>query len=464
MQVLAFTAGSLGDILATAGLAAQVVKVLYDNRNLAKECETLAIELQSLQSVLIMVEFALQRYGSTPLGEPLVHFIRPEVAQCHLSLKAFSDKVVTCQQSLSLTTMGSLWRKVIWAASDEAASLSAKLSNHRLKLVTLLITINSVGWMDSGVSCLIPGQMFTQHGPPMRSIKDNTIDVVDPLGETIPVPILFCGTWEAFDHVLKGFSRNRVGQHYIDQGDYQIVKPNDNKIVSRSELCKVKEGDTVEMSIILRPNRGDNENRRRCPRCSYLNNHILSDSGWVKCLHCSGLFHANNVWVKNPSRDKILDGNHPDDESLDMKSTLAPLQEFQHDPESDAKFFRRITLEIQVMLITTIPSQTSSRQTLTRSLELAREAVRIDSTNGSPEDAIQTYIQSIALLNDVIGMVMNGENSTKALRGRRNKSAAAQEEEVMRLQNIRNTYADRVDVLKTVYNVPDWVGKDGETL
>jgi len=143
MPVFVFTAGSLGDILATAGLAAQVVKTLYDNQNLAKECEILAVELRSLQSVLLMVEFALQQYDSTPLGAPLAHFVRPEVAQCHLALKAFSNKVFACQKALSLTTIGSLWQKVVWAASDEAASLSGKISGHRLKLCTLLITLNS---------------------------------------------------------------------------------------------------------------------------------------------------------------------------------------------------------------------------------------------------------------------------------------------------------------------------------
>jgi hypothetical protein len=50
--------------------------------------------------------------------------------------------------------------------------------------------------MDSGISHL--GQrVCLQNGPrSIRGIKDNTIDVVDPLGETIPVPTLFCMTWE----------------------------------------------------------------------------------------------------------------------------------------------------------------------------------------------------------------------------------------------------------------------------
>jgi len=143
MPVFAFTAGSLGDILATIGLTAQVVQVLYDHRNITHECDTLAIELGSLQHVLILTDVALKKYESAPLGEPLVDFIRPEVAQCHLLLQQFSHKVESCRQALTSTTIATLWRRVVWAASDEAASLSAKLSGHRLKLALLLMSLNS---------------------------------------------------------------------------------------------------------------------------------------------------------------------------------------------------------------------------------------------------------------------------------------------------------------------------------
>lgn len=143
MPVFAFTAGSLGDILATIGLTAQVVQVLYDHRNITHECETLAMELRSLQQVLILTDVALQKYESTALGQPLVDFIRPEVAQCHILLQQFSSKVQSCRQALTRTTISTLWRRVVWAASDEALSLSANLSGHRLKLVLLLMSLNS---------------------------------------------------------------------------------------------------------------------------------------------------------------------------------------------------------------------------------------------------------------------------------------------------------------------------------
>jgi len=78
----------------------------------------------------------------------------------------------------------------------------------------------------------------------------------------------------------------------------------------------------------------------------------------------------------------------------------------------------------------------SSRRALTRALELAREAVQLDSTNESPEAAVNAYAQSVALLSEVMERVRNGEDSTDTHRRRRRRSVAAQEAEVKRLQNI----------------------------
>ena len=80
----------------------------------------------------------------------------------------------------------------------------------------------------------------------------------------------------------------------------------------------------------------------------------------------------------------------------------------------------------------------SSRRALTRALELAREAVRLDSTNDDPYAAVVAYGRSVALLSEVMERVMRGEESTeshKRKNGRR-RSVVAQEEEVRRLRSI----------------------------
>jgi hypothetical protein len=78
----------------------------------------------------------------------------------------------------------------------------------------------------------------------------------------------------------------------------------------------------------------------------------------------------------------------------------------------------------------------SSRRALTRALELAREAVQLDSTNEDPEAAVHAYAQSVALLSAVMERVRNGEDTSDSHRRRRRRSVAAQEEEIRRLQNI----------------------------
>jgi CHASE3 domain sensor protein len=87
----------------------------------------------------------------------------------------------------------------------------------------------------------------------------------------------------------------------------------------------------------------------------------------------------------------------------------------------------------------------SSRRALTRALELAREAVQLDSTNDNPLAAVNAYAQSVALLSGVMERVRNGEDSTTdSHRRRRRRSVAAQEEEVRRLQNIVSTTSIRI--------------------
>ncbi|RDX56042.1 hypothetical protein OH76DRAFT_1477723 [Lentinus brumalis] len=101
-------------------------------------------------------------------------------------------------------------------------------------------------------------------------------------------------------------------------------------------------------------------------------------------------------------------------------------------------------------------SKPSSRRALTKALELAREAVRLDSTNDDPHGAVMAYAKSVALLSEVMERVMRGEDSTETSRRRngRRRSVVAQEEEVRRLKSIHDTYADRMNILSVVYDIP----------
>jgi len=83
-------------------------------------------------------------------------------------------------------------------------------------------------------------------------------------------------------------------------------------------------------------------------------------------------------------------------------------------------------------------SRPSSRRALTKALELAREAVKLDSTNDDPYGAVVAYGKSVALLSKVMERVINGEDANESVRrkGGRRRSVVAQEEEVRRLKAI----------------------------
>jgi hypothetical protein len=88
----------------------------------------------------------------------------------------------------------------------------------------------------------------------------------------------------------------------------------------------------------------------------------------------------------------------------------------------------------------------SSRRALTEALELAREAVQLDTTNNDPHGAVVAYGRSVALLSEVMERVRRGEDTAEAPHRRRNgrrRSVVAQEEEVRRLKSIVSYFSIR---------------------
>ncbi|KAL5531835.1 hypothetical protein ACEPAF_5398 [Sanghuangporus sanghuang] len=94
-----------------------------------------------------------------------------------------------------------------------------------------------------------------------------------------------------------------------------------------------------------------------------------------------------------------------------------------------------------------LPSKLASRRTLTRALELAREAVRLDSTGNDPHGAIRAYGESVALLNEVMEHGMHGEV-------RKGQKGSTAQEQLLRLRSIHDTYANRMSALGLIYNLP----------
>jgi hypothetical protein len=86
-----------------------------------------------------------------------------------------------------------------------------------------------------------------------------------------------------FDYVINGYCKNRIGDSFIERGDYQVVRAEDTRVINPSEFAaKVKSGMKVEISIVLRRNADFKDAKTRCPRCRYMNFNVASISDWIE--------------------------------------------------------------------------------------------------------------------------------------------------------------------------------------
>lgn len=88
----------------------------------------------------------------------------------------------------------------------------------------------------------------------------------------------------------------------------------------------------------------------------------------------------------------------------------------------------------------TSPPRSSGRSSrpqkaLIAALQLAQEAVQLDSSGDYPISAVKAYARSVALLNDVMEKAISGEQSQPS-GGRPSRSLASREEEVRKLRSI----------------------------
>ncbi|KAI0308056.1 hypothetical protein B0F90DRAFT_110822 [Multifurca ochricompacta] len=144
--------------------------------------------------------------------------------------------------------------------------------------------------------------------------------------------------------------------------------------------------------------------------------------------------------------------------TVSTNGTRSPLRQHPRSPSPHHQeiISERLILSSRDSQPSTERPRPSSRRALTKALELAREAVKLDSTNDDPHGAVVAYGKSVALLSKVMERVMSGEDSHDSVRrrGGRRRSVVAQEEEVRRLKAIHDTYADRMNILSLIYSIP----------
>lgn len=130
-----------------------------------------------------------------------------------------------------------------------------------------------------------------------RHIPLNNILIVDHLGRTLPIPMMFCSRREVqysiflrifvgltdsiqdVDYIIKGYCKNVAGSQLIEFGSYEILSSRDYRMVPPTEIAKVQPGDIFEISVVLRKLAILSG---RCPRCKHLNKAAAGVGGWIE--------------------------------------------------------------------------------------------------------------------------------------------------------------------------------------
>ena len=146
MSVVAFTAGSLGDILATAGIIIQVTGALMQSSSSCKQYRDVIDELKSLHRVLLLANDAISNHHpDLPLSQSLVDSVKTEICDCHLMMRSFLDNIRRYRKPLNTTEIKGLWGLVWWAIweQDELEALRKSIASRVQRIHVLLSSFNA---------------------------------------------------------------------------------------------------------------------------------------------------------------------------------------------------------------------------------------------------------------------------------------------------------------------------------
>ena len=141
MAVVAFTVGSLGDILAVSEILIKIGTKLYDCTHTSEACRLLVSDLQILHRILHLCSKAIEPYQNTEHATYMKYLI----SQMEVDGRAFLAKVTKHHQSLaSCRGIKEFVGRVAWAVAEdeEVERFRKRISRSQASLTTLLAALN----------------------------------------------------------------------------------------------------------------------------------------------------------------------------------------------------------------------------------------------------------------------------------------------------------------------------------
>jgi hypothetical protein len=141
----------IGDIIALATLATQIVKALSDSYGSSVEYQELIEEFRSLSSTLTFVVEQLSGVTLTQQSQNIVMHITSETARCRSTIEKFHKSIESYEQALGSGASHrrrdlprKIWRKICWSLfkKGDLVATKTKLSQHQTRIHILLTLAN----------------------------------------------------------------------------------------------------------------------------------------------------------------------------------------------------------------------------------------------------------------------------------------------------------------------------------
>ncbi|KAJ7848582.1 hypothetical protein B0H14DRAFT_2767246 [Mycena olivaceomarginata] len=322
---MSFSMVSFGDLVTAADLAMKIVQVLYYSPSASEDYQGALSELVSLHHELVIISDAIQ-LADTASGPGAL--IRHRVAE----------------EGVAATGVVGVLSKVWWAASEqrELRVLRDAVARRRAALSILIGSSNlliSTATRDEVHACRETIQELTTTLKPVpHHVVEDMVFIVDPLGDVIRISMIYGLKYEVlrenlvshfddehFARIYTASSRRtiqKVGLEavHIKDGLYHLLHSSEGLISQLSPAGMVlKQGMTLEMSMLLRERANFFKQRKSCPRCKdESKSEPIARTGWRKCLRCSKFFQVV-----------------PDDFSRDSQARIQRFSSLRHGTPKD---------------------------------------------------------------------------------------------------------------------------------